>query len=664
MRKKPKNSKSKKQVKKNDQKEKKESLQSILSMGLIDLTFKIEFSDEDLEIRDESQENKTENKSYYNIDDFKTLGDLQFLKDRKKVWDKFQLIPNNTTLEHLLFANHLRKKQNITEYIGFGRPYFKDDEEFFEDIFTYISKKNNILFNKTPLDQDLKCHLNFEFKHKKKFNNFEIDRAGQNSDENDIDDNNNKKNEKNKPTFSRSNSFFKNMNPENSKYNLFYLNYQELEDFSNSFEKIDLIELIYFLRKRGAKIFINFYEKEEFEEEETEKEDDQEIKPEGWNSSPESKTEENKTEEVLNEDEKSKIMREINDIYYYTDLYFYDSKQAPIKFNDHYQFFTADKLKNAVNKGNLYDYFIKGIATGTKDEVNNEKYGLFIDYFNKLNIIKVDKKMGNKYEFDLKIYPQINHYNMETIKKNKDIIKNNKNYYISLMLSFILGAIIDNNATDIETFFKGYMTGLEVIKRKFELEKNNINVKDNDYMNVKISDIDIDIKVKTLAFTGQENGFILDCTNKGKSELKDYVPLYDSHMINYLKNSKNQNDLKKKGFINDKGFIMIDPQYRNIMKDDAQIVLYDQNKFKKTVENKIKDINVLYRASDRLKDPRKEALIVNIPTKKKVPNGKSGAGAVYNISSSSNYNNTKLKNNDKIKQHKKEDTKEEKEKAK
>ena len=664
MRKKPINSKSKKQVKKNDQKEKKESLPSILSMGLINLTFKIEFSDEDLEIRDESQENKTENKSYYNIEDFKTLGDLQFLKDRKKVWDKFQLIPNNTTLENLLFANHLRKKQNITEYIGFGRPCFKDDEEFFEDIFTYISKKNNILFNKTPLDQDLKCHLNFEFKHKKKFNNFEIDRAGQNSDENDIDDNNNKKNEKNKPTFSRSNSFFKNMNPENSKYNLFYLNYQELEDFPNSFEKIDLIELIYFLRKRGAKIFINFYEKEEFEEEETEKEDDQEIKPEGWNSSPESKTEENKTEEVLNEDEKSKIMREINDIYYYTDLYFYDSKQAPIKFNDHYQFFTADKLKNAVNKGNLYDYFIKGIATGTKDEVNNEKYGFFIDYFNKLYIIKVDKKIGNKYEFDLKIYPQINHYNMETIKKNKDIIKNNKNYYISLMLSFILGAIINNNATDIETFFKGYMTGLEVIKRKFELEKNNINVKDNDYMNVKISDIDIDIKVKTLAFTGQENGFILDCTNKGKSELKDYVPLYDSHMINYLKNSKNQNDLKKKGFINDKGFIMIDPQYRNIMKDDAQTVLYDQNQFNKTVENKIKDINVLYRASDRLKDPRKEALIVNIPTKKKVPNGKSGAGAVYNISSSSNYNNTKRKNNDKIKQHKKEDTKEEKEKPK
>ena len=675
MKKKSSVSKSNKTSTKNEIKDKKETLPSILSMGLIDLTFKIEFSDEDLEIKDENEENKTDNKSYYDINDFHSLKDLQFLKDRKKVWDKFELIPNNPTLEHLLFANYLRKKKIITEYIGFGRPCFTKEEEFFENIFEYISKKNNILFNTTPLDKTLECHLKFEFKHKKKYNNFEIERSSENSNENKEEED--KHNNKNKPTFSRDYSFFINMNPQNSKYNLFYLNYQDLYDVEN-FQKIDLVELIYFLKKRGVKIFINFYKNEEIKkEEETGREQDISITPEHFLSKSKANTEEEEEEnedededEDLDDDEKSKKMKDINNIYYYTDLYFFDTKQAPKKFNKHYKFFTADKIKTTVNKGNLYDYFIKGIATGTKDEVENEKYGFFIDYFNKLYIIKADKTIGNKYEFDLKIYPQINHYNMEIIKQYKQIIKYNKNYYISLILAFILSSIIENNSTDIEALFKGYLVGLEVIKKKIELERHNINIKDNDYMNVNISNNDINIKIKTLEITGQENGFILDCTNKEKSELKDYVPLYDTHMINYLKNSKNQNELIKKGFINDKGFIMVDQQYRNIMKDDAQAIIYNKKEFSKNVKDKINDINVLHQASDRFKDPRKEALNMNMPTKKKIPNGKLGAGTIYNISASNNKstkknsknitNNNKKKNiqkNEKINQQKKEEEK-------
>ena len=201
--------------------EEKEQTLSILSMGIIDLTFKINFSEEDLEIKEENKEsnkeknkednrehnkedniedNKEDNKeeskednkennkesknkikSYYNIDDFKKLKDLEFLKDRKEVWDKFQLIPNNSTLEHLLLANNLRRKKVITEYIGFGRPRFIDEEEFFEEIFNYVSKRNNILFNKTPLDKNIECHINFKFVHGNKSNNFEIQRSGVNS---------------------------------------------------------------------------------------------------------------------------------------------------------------------------------------------------------------------------------------------------------------------------------------------------------------------------------------------------------------------------------------------------------------------------------------------------------------------------------------------------
>ena len=161
-------------------------------------------------------------------------------------------------------------------------------------------------------------------------------------------------------------------------------------------------------------------------------------------------------------------------------------------------------------------------------------------------------------------------------------------------------------------------------------------------MNVNISNNDVEIKVKTLGFTGQENGFILDCTNKEKSELKEYVPLYDNHMINFLANNKNQEDLKKKGFVNNKGFIMIDPQYKNRMKDDAQVTSYNKKEFNKAVVKNIRNINVTSNITDKIKDPRKEALQVNIPTKKKIPIGILGSKDLYDLSSK-NIKKTKKK---------------------
>ena len=179
---------SKKSTKKKEQSSSINTQGDILSMGKIDLTFKIEFSDKDLEIKtedkqnpeeiNENEEKKGENKKYYNIEDFKTIKDLEFLKDRKDVWDKFLLVPNNNTLEHLLSSNVLRKNNIITEYIGFGRPLFINNEKFFKEIFEYVTKRNNILFNKTPLSEQTKCKINFEFTHKKKMYHLKLKEIG------------------------------------------------------------------------------------------------------------------------------------------------------------------------------------------------------------------------------------------------------------------------------------------------------------------------------------------------------------------------------------------------------------------------------------------------------------------------------------------------------
>ena len=670
---------SKKETKKKVQSSSTNTQGGILSMGEIDITFKIEFSDEDLEIKteeeqkpeenkdneekieknkdneDKKEENKEENweivKQYYNIEDFKNIKDLKFLEGRKDVWDKFQLIPNNNTLDHLLLANALRKNNVITEYIGFGRPLFINDEKFFEKIFEHVSKRNNILFSKTPLSEQTKCRINFEFIHKKKIATFETERNWEGSKEDEEkDEKKEKEKENNIPDFSRKEGALAKIRPENSKYSLFYLNYEDLEKIPGDFKNIDLIELMHFLRKRGAKVFINFY-KNEYDETQDEREPDKSIAPEHFSSNGVQNVEISVKEEDndMNKDDESKLMNETNNIYYLTDIYFFEFNEAPKIFNKHYQFFSADKIKSSVNKGNLYDYFIKGIATGTKDQVEKEKFGFFIDYFNKLYIVRADKKIGNIYEFDLKIHKPINIYNIKEIQNYKELIKQNKNYYISLILSFILSSIKENKSNGIDTLFKGYLNSLEIIKKKVELEINDIfTIKEKDYINKKKINDSIDIKLKTLAHIGQENGFILDCTNEEKSKLKDYVPLYDTHLVNYLRSNKNQKELIKKGFINKNGFIMIDPQYRKMMRDDEQPEVNDKDQLKKEKEDEIKNTDFEKNATSKILDSQKESLNTSRPTKKKIPKNKIGPGNIYLLSEQSDKKKKKDSKNNTI----------------
>ena len=71
-------------------------------------------------------------------------------------------------------------------------------------------------------------------------------------------------------------------------------------------------------------------------------------------------------------------MKELNNIYYLTDIFFFDFKQAIEDFNKHYKIFTTDKAnEKSINKQKLLDYFINGIASGTKKEVDGDKYGFF-----------------------------------------------------------------------------------------------------------------------------------------------------------------------------------------------------------------------------------------------------------------------------------------------
>ena len=317
-------------------------------------------------------------------------------------------------------------------------------------------------------------------------------------------------------------------------------------------------------------------------------------------------------------------MKCLNNLYYLTDLYFFDFKQAIEEFNKHYHFFTTDKSDKSINKQKLLDYFINGIASGTKREVDGDKYGFFLEDFLKFYVIHANKKKAKKNEFDCQLFPKINHNNIELIDKYKSTIKKNVNNYVSIFITFFISGVTSNGNVSDEVIIGSFLNALEIIKRKLECEKNNINLNENDLMKYKISEKNLAERIKELNLQNQEGDFVLDCTNKEKSELKEYVPLYDYHLVYYFRSYVNQKELKKKGFINDKGYIMYDPVHRKRMRPDLVKEKLNEEETQKKVENNIKNIDVGSRIKDKEIDSSKINHDSNLITLKKLPKSKYG----------------------------------------
>ena len=653
-----------------------------LSFGKLDLIYKFEFIEKDLEKSEEEIQQDENGSKYYNIEDFNSIKDLKFLQDKKEIWERISLKPNNATLDQLLTANKISKKKMNVEYITYGNPKFEEEEEkFFLDIYNYVNEKNNLDINEKPLVEDGSYSLKFEFYFKDQNHSFCLGSGGENAEEEKKEENpeeekkeeekkeestpqenkeestpqenkeestpqeNNEAPEENKeeekkeenqepedyepneamkaekiPKFSRKDSVLCNMDPKNKKYTLFYLNFDGLKDIPGNFENNDLIELLYFLKKKGAKIFINYCKPEEPKEEK--KEESKENK-ENAGKEKEKQKPKDKGKKEENDEKEEKEMKCLNNLYYLTDIYFFDFKQAIEEFNKHYHCFTTDKSDKNINKQKLLDYFINGIASGTKKEVDGDKYGFFLEDFVKFYMVHANKKKAKKNEFDCQLFPKVNHNNIKLIDEYKNIIKKNSNNYVSIFITFFISGITSSGATD-EAIIGGFLNALEIIKRKIECEKNNINLNEKNLMKYKISEKNLAERIKELNLINQEGDFVLDCTNKEKSELKEYIPLYDYHLVYYFRSYVNQKELKKKGFINDKGYIMYDPVHRKRMRLDLANVKLNEEETQKKVESNIKNIDVGSRIKDKEIDSSKIDNDNNLTTVRKLPKSKYG----------------------------------------
>jgi hypothetical protein len=164
-------------------KQKPKELLGCLSFGKLDLIYKIEFNEKDLEKTEEEIKQDENGSKYRNIEDINSLTDLQFIKDKKNIWDKIILKPNNSTLEQLLTGNKISKKKMLVEYISYGNPKFEGDEEYFLEIYNYINEKNGLDINEAPLVEDGSYSLKFELSFKDQTHKFKIGTGGDDKEE-------------------------------------------------------------------------------------------------------------------------------------------------------------------------------------------------------------------------------------------------------------------------------------------------------------------------------------------------------------------------------------------------------------------------------------------------------------------------------------------------
>ena len=683
-----------------------ESIPTLFAMGNVDLIFKLNLTDKDLEkpTSDENQGNeqkeekgkKGEDDKHYKIEDINSIKDLEFIKEKKEIWDKIVLSGGNDTIKQLIIGNKTSKKKCRIDYIGYGRPTFEGEEEFFDEIYNYVTAKNHLNINKTPLNEEARSSLTIILVHKGKTQTISVGKSQEEEDkenkkkkkkpkkeetnekkeknekkkkdkkgkkeegeeeeeeeeeeEDDEEDDDEEEEEKNEedyeeteamkekkiPKFKRFASVLLNLEPAYSKYEMAYINYADLKNIPGDFKMRDLLELLRFFKNKGTTIFVNFYKPkkkkipDEPEEPEDNHEDDNAIMGEGKSKETQKEKPEEEPEEKKEKKEKkkregpSKKMIELNQLYDFTNIFFYDIRQCNKIFNKHYETFTEDNIYNRkkITRSKIFDYFIKGIATATKQEVTGMKTGLFIDELNKFSIIYASKKAANKQEFDCQPHPKVNHTNLDLIKEYKKILKENKNDNYSILLSNIIISCAANapNCQSTEVLYPAFLISLEIIKKKLEIEKNKLEIDDNIYK-VKVSEKAILKDLEKFASGGKEDGFVLDCTNKQKSTMKDYVSLYDYHLKTFFSSEYIRKDLKSKGFINTKGFIMYDPVHRSVMgkKQEKKKKKVTDEEMKTKLMSSIQGINVPSNIKDKEIDAQKLAKNQNVPTEAKLP---------------------------------------------
>ena len=620
MSKQEKNQKSIKNV--NKKKEKSSDIVNLFAFGYLDLTLIIEFYENDLKDREGKK---------IKIVDINDISKLEFIKDNKKLINRIQVESENDFIKQFLLLNKMPKGKRQIEFFPFYSPQFNGNNQFFRKIFDEVMKKYDILINKKSLDKNQGYSLKIKIKHKEKTNLFEYVSSDKETDNQIIEEscnnnNSNKEYDENEgeeteamkkgliPNFKNKECIFRKLNPSCQKYDLMYIIYKDLKNIEGGFEEEDFIELVKFFKKKKTKIFVNYYKPSKSElveprEEEDNNDEDNNDEDGDNNVETNDNTNENQSEEKNennNEEESNKEksknskkfanQKKLNLLYKITDIFFFDEKQAYEFFDRHLKYYNKEKSMTYLSKAKIYDYFISSIAGNSED--SEEKIGLFLKDIENFIIIECSNNKGTKEILDSKLYPKKTTRNIELINKYKTIIQENKDEYYNIFTACMLEALFNNSSGLLEEINISFTNALNIIKKTIECKINNVEFDINKFINYKTIQTENMENRKNYAQKGKEKGFILDCMNQEKSKLKEYVPFKDQNLKWYFRSKSNMKYLVKRGFIDKKGYIMYDKEYRKTLGSPNNLRLKINNKKTGNLEKYILELtlddNVIY----------------------------------------------------------------------
>jgi hypothetical protein len=604
----------------------------IFTMGVLDLTFIIEFTDRDL------SRAKLER-----IEDINKLNQLEFLKYNEDLIRRIKLKSENEILKQLLLLNKTSEIKKRIEFFAVFRPKFRENE-FFEDIFDKVTKRNGIIINKKSITKKANFSIYFELKYKatiQRFNYSEADTESDNQIENEHFDTKsgfhkksiitNNENSENKNE--EGNKLLNILKPDYKKYGLVYINVNELKNIEEYLDADEFIEVVKSFKSKGIKIFANYYKPDKSDLVEPPMDDDDVFDEEDRynannnnNANNENENDnENGNEDNIEEQNTPQKEQENNNkpkeetfskqqflktLYDLSDIFFFDENQANKLFDNHFKTFSQKKGTNQVKKSQVHDYFISSIAGNTK----GDKVGLFLKDLEYFTIVNCSNKIGNYETLDSTLYPRRTIRNIELINKYKSVIQQNKDEFYSVFCSLMIGAVSDPTKSFEQEIKVGFINALDIIKKELECSKTNIAFNEGRLINFKSLKQTSRFNRTNCSLKGKENGFVLDCMNKEKSKLKPYLSLNDKNLKWFFDSRYNWKNLVQKGFIDKKGYIMYDKEYRDIFGPEYTIKAKKRGK-----KNLSKVITELSLKSQILKTEPKKIITIRSRTEKKIP---------------------------------------------
>jgi hypothetical protein len=601
-------------------------------MGVLDLTFIIEFTDRDL------SRAKLER-----IEDINKLNQLEFLKYNEDLIRRIKLKSENEILKQLLLLNKTSEIKKRIEFFAVFRPKFRENE-FFEDIFDKVTKRNGIIINKKSITKKANFSIYFELKYKatiQRFNYSEADTESDNQIENEHFDTKsgfhkksiitNNENSENKNE--EGNKLLNILKPDYKKYGLVYINVNELKNIEEYLDADEFIEVVKSFKSKGIKIFANYYKPDKSDLVEPPMDDDDVFDEEDRynannnnNANNENENDnENGNEDNIEEQNTPQKEQENNNkpkeetfskqqflktLYDLSDIFFFDENQAKKLFDNHFKTFSQKKGTNQVKKSQVHDYFISSIAGNTK----GDKVGLFLKDLEYFTIVNCSNKIGNYETLDSTLYPRRTIRNIELINKYKSVIQQNKDEFYSVFCSLMIGAVSDPTKSFEQEIKVGFINALDIIKKELECSKTNIAFNEGRLINFKSLKQTSRFNRTNCSLKGKENGFVLDCMNKEKSKLKPYLSLNDKNLKWFFDSKYNWKNLVQKGFIDKKGYIMYDKEYREVL--GSEYTIKSNKRGNKSLTKVIKELSL---KNQFLRTEPKKVLAKRSRTQTKIP---------------------------------------------